>query len=93
MGIVTDRKGPRPAAIIGMFALFAGYYPIKLGMVNQMRLLDWRLTVNSVRWRSRLYEHGFDIFMFFPERCRQLCCFSGGFEDRYATCQLISIAC
>lgn len=32
MGIITDRKSPRLAAIIGMFALFAGYYPIKLGM-------------------------------------------------------------
>ncbi|KAF1935785.1 MFS general substrate transporter [Clathrospora elynae] len=30
MGIITDRKSPRLAAIIGMFALFAGYYPIKL---------------------------------------------------------------
>jgi hypothetical protein len=32
MGIITDRKSPRLAAIIGMFALLAGYYPIKLGM-------------------------------------------------------------
>jgi hypothetical protein len=31
MGIITDRKSPRLAAIIGMFALLAGYYPIKLG--------------------------------------------------------------
>jgi hypothetical protein len=31
MGIITDRKGPRPAAIIGMFALLGGYYPIKIG--------------------------------------------------------------
>ncbi|KAH9871075.1 hypothetical protein J1614_006649 [Plenodomus biglobosus] len=30
MGIITDRKSPRLAAVIGMFALFAGYYPIKL---------------------------------------------------------------
>lgn len=30
MGMITDRKSPRLAAIIGMFALFAGYYPIKL---------------------------------------------------------------
>ncbi|KAF1835946.1 MFS general substrate transporter [Decorospora gaudefroyi] len=30
MGIITDRKSPRLAAMIGMFALFAGYYPIKL---------------------------------------------------------------
>ncbi|KAI4927014.1 uncharacterized protein J4E92_006178 [Alternaria infectoria] len=30
MGIITDRKSPRLAAIIGMFALFVGYYPIKL---------------------------------------------------------------
>jgi hypothetical protein len=37
MGIITDRKSPRLAAIIGMFALFAGYYPIKLGMEHQRR--------------------------------------------------------
>ncbi|KAF2034140.1 MFS general substrate transporter [Setomelanomma holmii] len=30
MGIITDRKSPRLAAIIGMFCLLAGYYPIKL---------------------------------------------------------------
>ncbi|KAF1850619.1 MFS general substrate transporter [Cucurbitaria berberidis CBS 394.84] len=30
MGFITDRKSPRLAALIGMFALFAGYYPIKL---------------------------------------------------------------
>jgi MFS family permease len=30
MGIITDRKSPRLAAIIGMFALLVGYYPIKL---------------------------------------------------------------
>lgn len=30
MGMITDRKSPRLAAIIGMFALFVGYYPIKL---------------------------------------------------------------
>jgi hypothetical protein len=33
MGIITDRKSPRLAAIIGMFALLVGYYPIKLGML------------------------------------------------------------
>ena len=33
MGIITDRKSPRLAAIIGMFALLVGYYPIKLGKV------------------------------------------------------------
>ncbi|KAF2818826.1 MFS general substrate transporter [Ophiobolus disseminans] len=30
MGIITDRKSPRITAIIGMFALLVGYYPIKL---------------------------------------------------------------
>ncbi|KAH8725735.1 major facilitator superfamily domain-containing protein [Phaeosphaeriaceae sp. PMI808] len=30
MGIITDRKSPRMAAIIGMFALLVGYYPIKI---------------------------------------------------------------
>ena len=34
MGIITDRKSPRLAAIIGMFALLVGYYPIKLGMAE-----------------------------------------------------------
>jgi hypothetical protein len=34
MGIITDRKSPRLAAIIGMLALLAGYYPIKLGMTG-----------------------------------------------------------
>ncbi|CAN9377865.1 unnamed protein product [Alternaria alternata] len=34
MGIITDRKSPRLAAIIGTFALFAGYYPIKLATLN-----------------------------------------------------------
>jgi hypothetical protein len=33
MGMITDRKSPRLAAIIGMFALLAGYYPIKLGTI------------------------------------------------------------
>jgi hypothetical protein len=31
MGIITDKRGPRPAAIIGMVTLLVGYYPIKLG--------------------------------------------------------------
>lgn len=35
MGIITDRKSPRLAAIIGMFALLVGYYPIKLGRMDQ----------------------------------------------------------
>ncbi|QRD05999.1 hypothetical protein JI435_134180 [Parastagonospora nodorum SN15] len=30
MGIITDKRGPRPAAIIGMVTLLVGYYPIKL---------------------------------------------------------------
>jgi hypothetical protein len=34
MGIITDRKSPRLAAIIGMFALLVGYYPIKLGTID-----------------------------------------------------------
>lgn len=32
MGIITDRKSPRLAAIIGMFALGLGYFPIYKGM-------------------------------------------------------------
>lgn len=35
MGIITDRKSPRLTTFIGMFALFAGYYPIKLGMISR----------------------------------------------------------
>lgn len=31
VGFITDRKSPRLSAIIGMFALLGGYYPIKLG--------------------------------------------------------------
>ncbi|USP75515.1 hypothetical protein yc1106_02789 [Curvularia clavata] len=34
MGIITDRKSPRLAAVVGMFALFVGYYPIKLATLN-----------------------------------------------------------
>ncbi|PSN70696.1 MFS general substrate transporter [Corynespora cassiicola Philippines] len=34
MGIITDRKSPRLAAFIGMFALFLGYYPIRLAYDN-----------------------------------------------------------
>jgi hypothetical protein len=37
IGIITDRKGPRPAAIIGMLSLLVGYYPIKLGMTGTSR--------------------------------------------------------
>jgi hypothetical protein len=32
MGLITDRKSPRLAAVIGMFALGLGYYPIHKGM-------------------------------------------------------------
>jgi hypothetical protein len=41
MGIITDRKSPRLAAIIGMFALFAGYYPIKLGTTSNVPII-WK---------------------------------------------------
>ncbi|KAL5374122.1 hypothetical protein DPSP01_012183 [Paraphaeosphaeria sporulosa] len=30
VGMITDRKSPRLAALIGVFALFAGYYPIRI---------------------------------------------------------------
>ncbi|KAF2502366.1 MFS general substrate transporter [Lophium mytilinum] len=30
MGIVTDKRGPRPSALIGSVALAAGYFPIRL---------------------------------------------------------------
>lgn len=49
MGIITDRKSPRLAAIIGMFALFAGYYLIKLGMaVYKPRRAKQELTRYSI---------------------------------------------
>ena len=31
IGLITDRVNPRLSAIIGMFALLLGYYPIKMG--------------------------------------------------------------
>lgn len=31
VGLITDRVSPRLSAIIGMFCLLLGYYPIKLG--------------------------------------------------------------
>lgn len=31
VGIITDRKSPRLAGVIGMLSLFAGYYPIHVG--------------------------------------------------------------
>jgi hypothetical protein len=31
MGMITDRKSPRLATLIGMVALFLGYYPIHIG--------------------------------------------------------------
>ncbi|KAF2870681.1 major facilitator superfamily domain-containing protein [Massariosphaeria phaeospora] len=34
MGMITDRKSPRLAALIGMLALFAGYYPIHIAYDN-----------------------------------------------------------
>ena len=33
MGIVVDKKGPRPAALLGAFALAIGYFPIRAGMI------------------------------------------------------------
>jgi hypothetical protein len=48
MGIITDRKSPRLAAVIGMFALFAGYYPIKLGIADTTQPLVSDLTMNSI---------------------------------------------
>jgi hypothetical protein len=32
IGLITDRVNPRLSAIIGMFCLLLGYYPIKMGM-------------------------------------------------------------
>jgi len=49
MGIITDKRGPRPAAIIGMVTLLVGYYPIKLGRMKHFQLCDgadcWQHTI------------------------------------------------
>ncbi|OCK79007.1 MFS general substrate transporter [Lepidopterella palustris CBS 459.81] len=34
MGMVVDKKGPRPAALVGTFALAAGYFPIRTAYEN-----------------------------------------------------------
>jgi hypothetical protein len=47
MGIITDRKSPRLAAIIGMVALLVGYYPIKIGTPGEVKARSW-LMFNSV---------------------------------------------
>jgi len=47
MGIITDRKSPRLAAIIGMFALLVGYYPIKLGRTKP-KSVETRLISGSI---------------------------------------------
>lgn len=31
VGMITDRKSPRLAALIGVVSLFVGYYPIRTG--------------------------------------------------------------
>jgi hypothetical protein len=31
VGLITDRVNPRLSAVIGMFCLLLGYYPIKMG--------------------------------------------------------------
>ena len=53
MGIITDRKSPRLAAIIGMFALLVGYYPIKLGM---LMLAICKSTTDSGQHMTRALE-------------------------------------
>jgi len=40
MGIITDRKSPRLAGLIGMACLFVGYYPIRIGMLAWSSLGD-----------------------------------------------------
>ena len=47
MGIITDRKSPRLAAIIGMVTLLVGYYPIKIGTLAEVRRWSW-LMVSSI---------------------------------------------
>jgi hypothetical protein len=34
VGIITDRKSPRLAALIGVVSLFAGYFPIHTGKLT-----------------------------------------------------------
>ena len=40
IGLITDRVNPRLSAIIGMFALLVGYYPIKMGTTHGRSHLD-----------------------------------------------------
>lgn len=35
MGMITDRKSPRLATLIGMVALFVGYFPIHIGAIRR----------------------------------------------------------
>jgi hypothetical protein len=39
-GLITDRVNPRLSAVIGMFCLLLGYYPIKMGTSYTTRALD-----------------------------------------------------
>jgi hypothetical protein len=39
-GLITDRVNPRLSAVIGMFCLLLGYYPIKMGTSYTTRTLD-----------------------------------------------------
>ena len=34
VGMITDRKSPRLAALIGVLTLFGGYYPIHIGSLT-----------------------------------------------------------
>lgn len=82
IGLITDRVNPRLSAIIGMFALLVGYYPIKMGMSYIQASVRTELTFNSLRRRSWVHERCYDILLFFCYWRGQLCCVSGCFEDR-----------
>ena len=44
-GLITDRVNPRLSAVIGMFCLLLGYYPIKMGtsyIILELNAADMR---------------------------------------------------
>lgn len=81
VGLITDRVSPRLSAIIGMFCLVLGYYPIKMGTLRLRKGSRTRLTCYSLRRRCWIYERRHDILLFFCHWSWQLCCVSSRFED------------
>jgi hypothetical protein len=48
LGILVDRKGPRPAAFLGALCLGGGYFPIKGGKFQGQRALNKDLRRHSI---------------------------------------------